>query len=156
MTPPPKPPRKAHTFWVIMAGNTPTAFRAREREDLVPTLVQLQRTQPTVSLKWFERNRIWSSPGEARDALKALKERRRTIARPRQPEWRPGGEHKDPHKRFELTRDQKRERFKARQRRPASGPGGDGPPRAGGGPSRGGGPPRRGAGPRRPPKPRRG
>jgi hypothetical protein len=118
MTTPTPPPRKSHTFWVIVSGNTPTAFRAREREDLIPTFVQLQRTQPDVSLKWFERNRIWSSPGEARDALAAVRERRRTTARPRKPEWRPGGEHKDPRQRYEKTRDQKRAQFKARQRRP--------------------------------------
>jgi hypothetical protein len=135
---PPRPPRKAHTFWVIMDGNTPTSFRAREREDLVPTFVQLQRTQPQVALKWFERGRIWSSPGEARDALKVRRDERRRA--PARPDWRPGGDHRDPHKRFELTRDQKRARFKARQRRPDDGPTGR--------PAR--------TGPRRPPKPRRG
>jgi hypothetical protein len=109
--------RKAHTFWVIIDGNTPTAFRAREREDLIPTFVQLQHSQPNVSLKWFEQNRLWSSPGEARDALKARREEKRRA--PHRPDWRPGGAHKDPNKRFELTRDQKRARFKTRQRRPA-------------------------------------
>jgi hypothetical protein len=107
-------PRRPHGFWVILAGNTPTSFRARAREVLVPTFVQLQRTQPDVSLKWFERGRIWTSPAEARDAL--LAQRQQPRRREHAPDWRPGGDHKDPRKRFELSRDQKRARFKARQR----------------------------------------
>jgi hypothetical protein len=114
-------PRRPHGYWVILAGNTPTSFRARTRDVLVPTFVQLQRTQPNVSLKWFERSRIWTSPAEARDAL--LEQRRAPRRREHPPDWRPGGDHKDPRKRFELSRDQKRARFKARQR---SGPPGEG------------------------------
>ena len=107
-------PRRSHGVWVILAGNTPTSFRARTRDDLLPTFVQLQRTQPDVSLKWFERGRIWLSPGEARDALLAQRQKPRRREHP--PDWRPGGDHKDPRKRFELSRDQKRAKFKARQR----------------------------------------
>jgi hypothetical protein len=105
-------------LWVILAGDTPTSFRARSKDVLLPTLYQLQRTQPDVSLKWFERGRLWSSPLEAREALVASRGRRRTTTRPA--DWRPGGSHKDPKQRFELTRDQKRARFKARQRSPAA------------------------------------
>ena len=114
--------KRADRFWVILAGTTPTSFRAQRREILLPTLHQLQRTQPDLSLRWFERNRLWSSPAEARDALNARRERPR---RPR--EWRPGGEHRDPRERFQLTRDQKRARFKARQR---AGPGSRPPARS--------------------------
>lgn len=117
--------RRPHGYWIILAGNTPTSFRARTRDVLVPTFVQLRRTQPDVSLKWFERSRIWNSPGEARDALFAQRQQPRRRERP--PDWRPGGEHQDPRKRFELSRDQKRARFKARQR--------NNPPTAGGGPT---------------------
>src|SRR5262249_26167136 len=91
---------------------TPTAFRARQRETLLPTLHQLQRKQPAVSLKWFDRGRVWTSPDEAREALETLR-RQRKPARTR--EWRPGGNHRDPRKRFELTRDEKRARFKSRR-----------------------------------------
>jgi hypothetical protein len=112
-------PSRPHGCWVILAGNTPTSFRARAREVLVPTFVQLRRTQPDVSLKWFERGRIWTSPAEARDALLAQRQQPRRREHP--PDWRPGGDHKDPRKRFELSRDQKRARFKTRQR---GGPGG--------------------------------
>ena len=96
-----------HAFWVILAGAVPTAFRARHREDLVPTLVQLQRTQSDVSLRWFDRGRVWESPEAARAALLA----RRRQTKPGR-EWRPGGTHKDPKARYEQTRDQKRAKWK--------------------------------------------
>jgi hypothetical protein len=104
----------AHGFWVILAGDTPTSFRARTRDVLLPTLYQLRQTQPTVSLRWFERNRVWNDPDEAREALRASRNRRR----PRPVGWRPGGTHEDRRARFQLTRDQKRARFKKRQGRP--------------------------------------
>jgi len=100
----------SHSFWVIVHGSVPTAFRARQREDLLPTLVQLQRTQQEVSLVWFENGRTWESPEAAREALEA----RRRMARERKPSWRPGGAHIDPREKYKLTRDQKRARFKER------------------------------------------
>jgi len=123
-----KPGQRPGGIWMIFDGATPTSFRARTRDVLVPTLVQLQRTQPAVTLKWFERGRVWESPLEAREAFLAMRARRQQTRRDRGPDWRPGGAHKDPRKRFELSRDQKRARFKSRLRRP-------GPPgRRGGGP----------------------
>jgi hypothetical protein len=97
--------------WVIVAGNTPTAFRARDRETLLPTLHQLQRTQPDTRLCWFERNRLWTSPLEAREARVARTSLRTTRTR----EWRPGGQHKDPRARFERSRDERRAQFKKRR-----------------------------------------
>src|SRR5438874_8736653 len=47
------PPRFA--YWTILIDDKPTAFRARDREELVPTFVQLRRTNPHVSLRWFAR-----------------------------------------------------------------------------------------------------
>ena len=76
-----------HAFWVIVDGTTPTSFRAKHREDLVPTLTQLQRTQPAVVLRWFDRGQLWESPIAARDALEA----RRRMRSDRPPTWRPGG-----------------------------------------------------------------
>jgi len=105
---------RAGPCWVIVVGPTATAFRARRREDLVPTLRQLQRTQSDVELRWFDRGRLWASPEEARSALSV----ERRAPRDRSPDWRPGGSHKDPRARFKLTRDQKRAQFKQRQRRP--------------------------------------
>ncbi|NQW03901.1 MAG: hypothetical protein HQ485_07720 [Acidobacteria bacterium] len=98
-------------FWVILIGETATSFKGKEREDLLPTYKQLQRTQSGVSLRWFERGRIWESPDAAEGAAKlALTEGR--TKRPK--EWRPGGEHVDPKARFQLSRDQKRAKFKKR------------------------------------------
>jgi hypothetical protein len=105
-----------HAYWVIVTGQDATAFRARHAEDLLPTLKQLQRTQPDAVLKWFERSRLWRSPEEAATALKAPP-RRPQPARGR--EWRPGGEHRDPRAKYQLTRDEKRARFK--KRRPSGG-----------------------------------
>jgi hypothetical protein len=101
-----------HEFWVIVSGAVVSAFRAREREDLLPTLKQLQRTQPDAALKWFQRNRLWDSPAHAAEAL----ERRHKSGSGRGRGWRPGGSHVDPRARYQLTRDEKRARFKKRQR----------------------------------------
>jgi hypothetical protein len=99
-------------------GATPTSFRAKQRDDLVPTFKQLQRTQADAELKWFDRGRLWASQEEAREALAAG--RRSPSGRGR--DWRPGGDHKDPKARYELTRDQKRARFKRNLgRRPKDG-----------------------------------
>src|SRR5688572_1603133 len=107
-----------HSFWVILIGKTPTSFRGKAREDLVPTLRQLQRTQSDVTLRWFERGKVWESPeaaiGAAKLAATAAREKRTK-------EWRPGGEHRDPKARFELTRDQKRAKFKRDQSAPDRG-----------------------------------
>ena len=100
-----------HAFWVIVAGNTPTAFRARLADELLPTLHQLQRTHPDVVLRWFDRGKLWDSPEQALEALKAA----RRAKSDRGKDWRPGGEHADPRARFKLTRDEKRARFKRRQ-----------------------------------------
>lgn len=101
---------KTFAYWIILVGTEPTAFRAREREDLVPTLKQLQRTQPGSTLKWFERGRTWNSPEHAEEA----KQSRLQNSRGRGPAWRPGGRHADPRERYQVPRDVKRARFKKR------------------------------------------
>jgi len=58
------------TFWTIIVDDQPTAFRAPVREDLLPTLKQLQRQHPTAAIKWFQRGRLWETPGDAMDASK--------------------------------------------------------------------------------------
>lgn len=102
-----------HSFWVIVDGQTPTSFRSRQQEDLLPTLTQLKRTQPDVRLMWFERGRLWASPDEARAAL--IAKRSSPTGRPRA--WRPGGDHKDPRAKYDISRDERRARFKARHER---------------------------------------
>ncbi len=57
-------------FWTIIVDDQPTAFRAPVREDLLPTLTQLQRQHPTAIIKWFQRGRLWETPGDAMDASK--------------------------------------------------------------------------------------
>ena len=96
--------------WVIVAGSQPTAFRSRDSEDLLPTLKQLQRTQPDVGMKWFERGRLWESPIEAQEALIAKRRSPPRLGR----DWRPGGQHKDPRAEYDISRDEKRARFKRR------------------------------------------
>jgi hypothetical protein len=91
------PPRYA--FWTILIDKQPTAFRAREQSELVPTLVQLRRTNSDVVLKWFARGRLWDSPEQERDAQRKPKSVERRAR-----EWRPGGTHKDPRARFQKTK----------------------------------------------------
>ncbi|SRR5258708_5426763 len=87
------PPR--FVFWTILIDGKPTAFRARDREELLPTLGQLKRTNPDVVVKWFARGRLWDS----REAERAA-DRPASTGEKRGPDWRPGGAHKDPRDRF--------------------------------------------------------
>jgi len=88
------PPRYA--YWTILIDDKPTAFRAREQAELLPTFHQLQRTNPHIVFKWFARGRLWESPEQARDAARRPKPPREHRTR----EWRPGGAHADPRARF--------------------------------------------------------
>ena len=89
-------------FWTIIVDDQPTAFRAPMREDLLPTLKQLQRQHPTALIKWFQRGRLWETPGDAMDAGKPPS---RGVG------WRPGGAHKDPRDQYKVPRDVKRSRW---------------------------------------------
>ena len=68
------PPRYA--YWTILIDSRPTAFRARERAELVPTLHQLKRTNPNIEMKWFADGRLWESPDQAADARRRKHQRR--------------------------------------------------------------------------------
>jgi hypothetical protein len=114
------PPRFA--YWTILAGGLPTAFRAADRDDLLPTFRRIQEKHPDAEMKWFARGRLWSSPEEAR----AYAERPRTRES-RGRDWRPGGEHRDKreaHKTAARARNQahRRERFARKQRAPGEAP----------------------------------
>jgi hypothetical protein len=89
------PPRFA--YWTILIDQKPTAFRAREQAELLPTLHQLRRKNSDVVMKWFARGRLWDSPQDAQSAWRAPK---RALEK-RSPDWRPGGEHRDPRRRFQ-------------------------------------------------------
>jgi hypothetical protein len=88
------PPRYA--YWTILIDQKPTAFRARDREELLPTFNQLKRTSSDVVMKWFARGRVWESPEAERAARRTPKAPREQRGR----DWRPGGLHKDPRSRF--------------------------------------------------------
>ncbi len=89
------PPR--YSYWTILAGGLPTAFRAAERADLLPTFNRIREKHPDAELKWFARGRLWQSPDEAQaDLLRAR------IRRDR--DWRPGGDHRDPRQAFKPKR----------------------------------------------------
>jgi hypothetical protein len=90
------PPR--HAYWTILVGNAPTAFRAHDRADLLPTLERLRATQPDAVMRWFARGRLWDSPEQAR-----AEQAPRQID-PRNRDWRPGGTHRDPRDRFKPKR----------------------------------------------------
>ncbi|HEY7059821.1 MAG TPA: hypothetical protein VH458_24975 [Vicinamibacterales bacterium] len=145
------PPR--HAYWTIIYASQPTAFRSATRDELLPTLRQLQSKHPDAVMMWFARGRLWRSPEEARDALERqrarpkvqwtgprgsdesrFKERRPasesgTSSERRGRDWRPGGAHSDPRLRFKVPRDVKRRRFAARVRRDAVSPKPGGRPR---------------------------
>jgi hypothetical protein len=101
------PPR--YTYWTIILEGKPTAFRASTQEELLPTFKRLQARHPDTVMMWFARGRLWKSEEEAKEAFRARQPKDR-----RGPDWRPGGTHEDPRKRFEIPRDEKRRRFRDR------------------------------------------
>jgi hypothetical protein len=111
------PPR--FVYWTIIAGGLPTAFRAAEREELLPTFKRIQQKHPDAVMKYFARGRLWESADEAKqeaDARRARAPRGDTRGR----DWRPGGEHRDPRQKFKDAKkkrnlDWRKERFQRRQ-----------------------------------------
>src|SRR5215510_7062922 len=106
------PPRFA--YWTLLIDNGPTAFRAHLAEDLLPTLRQLQRTNPNVVMKWFSGGRLWDSPEAAREERQ--RQRRPSSTEKRGAAWRPGGAHADPCDRFRKEKKKERPRSAQRQR----------------------------------------
>lgn len=84
------PPRYA--YWTIIAGGLPTAFRTAAREELLPTFQRIKEKHPDAQMKYFARGKLWESPEAARAA-----DKRRDA---RSPDWRPGGDHRDPRQKF--------------------------------------------------------
>src|SRR2546428_10958454 len=112
------PPRFA--YWTILIDDKPTAFRARDQQELLPTLTQLKRTNQNVVLKWFAQGRLWDSPEAQRESWKKPK----PAVERRGRDWRPGGDHKDPRARFskEAQGKKKREQRAQWDQRQPSGP----------------------------------
>ena len=137
------PPRFA--YWTILIDNAPTAFRARDAEELLPTLAQLKRTNENVVLKWFSGGTLWDSPEAAREARRGPK-----VFEKRGADWRPGGEHRDPRARFDKKKPKPdRDRRPYGDRPPQNPYGGDRPPQQ----PCGARPPHKSYGDRRPFKP---
>jgi hypothetical protein len=115
------PPR--YVYWTIIYGNAATSFRAGTREELLPTLKQLQSRHPDAVMKFFARGKLWDSEEEARQWRDERQRRDRPPDEQRRPaehrgkDWRPGGKHRDPRDRFKVPRDVKRKRFADRLRR---------------------------------------
>lgn len=127
------PPRFA--YWTILIDKAPTAFRAKDQADLLPTLQQLRRTNPDVVLKWFAHGRLWDSPEQARESRKPEPTRQEKRGR----DWRPGGQHRDPRVRTKPGGHQRLGKpdwpsGSGQPREPGRGPGGSGRPRPPGGP----------------------
>jgi hypothetical protein len=112
------PPRYA--YWTILIDNRPTAFRAREKEEMLPTFHQLRRTNKDVVMKWFARGRLWESPEAAEAAGRETVASREKRGR----DWRPGGAHQDPRDRFKKERKAPRRDRPLRDRPDASSQGG--------------------------------
>ena len=89
------PPRYA--YWTILIDGKATAFRARERDELLPTFNQLARKNADIVMRYFARGRLWDNPEQAQWANR---NRSATRTEQRGQDWRPGGEHKDPRARF--------------------------------------------------------
>ncbi|HKH73553.1 MAG TPA: hypothetical protein VKA59_19475, partial [Vicinamibacterales bacterium] len=105
------PPR--YSYWTILAGGLPTAFRAAERGDLLPTFNRIREKHPDAEMKWFARGRLWQSPEEAQADLQ-----RARIRRDRG--WRPGGDHRDPREAFKDKRKRDAGRREQASRHPPS------------------------------------
>lgn len=69
------PPRYA--YWTILIGSEPTSFRAREREELMPTLKRLQARHGDARMVWFQNGKVWDSRLDAQEAMRARGERGR-------------------------------------------------------------------------------
>jgi hypothetical protein len=93
------PPRYA--YWTILIDGQATAFRARDREELLPTFNQLARKNTDIVMRYFARGRLWDNPEQAQWAA-----RNPPVRKPdkRGPEWRPGGRHEDPRARRPAAR----------------------------------------------------
>ena len=112
------PPR--HAYWTILVDDQPTAFRAHDAEELIPTLNRLKQKHSSAVLKWFERGHLWDSRDDARAKGLGHGERRWEGPRPDRSEqspprdrnWRPGGDHRDPRQKYKDAKKAKWGRFK--------------------------------------------
>lgn len=76
------PPRFA--YWTIILDGIPTAFRAREQGELLPTFNQLKKKDPGAIMKWFSGGTLWDSPEQASEKRRLERERLYNEARARE------------------------------------------------------------------------
>src|SRR5258705_3289158 len=136
------PPRYA--YWTIIAGGLPTAFRASEREELLPTFQRIREKHPDAEMKWLARGKLWDWQEAARiryDEGRGSKpfgdkrgeeKRDRVDQDKRGRDWRPGGEHRDPRQKFVDAKKQqnaalRKERWERKNAPPREKPQGDPP-----------------------------
>ena len=82
------PPR--FTYWTIIFGGQATAFRSASRDELLPTLKQIQSKHPDAQLRYFARGKLWYTEEEAQAALVRERFEKRERSRPSGPRPRPG------------------------------------------------------------------
>jgi hypothetical protein len=83
------PPRFA--YWTIILDGTPTSFRTKEREEILPLFNQLHAKNPAAQLKWFSGGTLWDSREQAREARELEKVRRFREERDREAKGRREG-----------------------------------------------------------------
>ena len=76
------PPRYA--YWTILIDNQPTAFRATEVEELLPTFNRLKLKNPSAVMMWSQFGKLWKSPEEA-TAVGKTKDPRQSARPPVRP-----------------------------------------------------------------------
>jgi hypothetical protein len=126
------PPR--HAYWTILVDGQPTAFRAAEVDELLPTFNRIKQKHPSAVMRWFQRGKLWESRDAALAAMRAgfkvwsggrLAPPRRARGENDGPDasrevrdrgWRPGGDHRDPRERFEQAKKARWRRFKDKVR----------------------------------------
>ena len=93
-----------YAYWTIIAGGLPTAFRAAERDELLPTFHRIKEKHPDAQMKWFARGKLWESQDAAHAAEKrggaGRRDQRDRDGQRRSRDWRPGGDHRDPRQKF--------------------------------------------------------
>src|SRR5258708_31613063 len=77
------PPR--HTYWTILFGDKPTAFRSATQEELLPTYKQIQSRHPDAVMMWFARGKLRRTEEDGRAAFDRQRSDRPSGGRP---EWR--------------------------------------------------------------------
>src|SRR5512134_539827 len=113
------PPR--YTYWTIIADGLPTAFRATEKDELLPTFARIKHKHPDAEMKWFARGKLWDSPESARSAAAAKREADARRLKNTGRDWRPGGNHRDPRQGYRDAKkarnaSNRKKKFERRQR----------------------------------------